>query len=86
MCECEGELEMLPLSNSIIGKTGVFPFASPHINGLGTPVVVENIGQLRKLEKQYGVVLSAFSQNPSNPDSIRDLPRQRVGGRDYYDR
>lgn len=83
-CTCGGELDMLPLSE--LGsryRSGVFPFTSPHISGDGTPVTVESIGHLRKIEKQYGVVLSAFSQNPSNPDHIRDLPRHRVGGREY---
>jgi len=82
-CACGGSLDLLPLSNALPGKSAVFPFTSPHISGDGTPVTVESIGHLRQLERKYGVVLSAFSQNPNNPDHIRDLPRQRVGGREY---
>jgi len=82
-CSCGGSLDMLPLSNVIRGKSSVFPFTSSHISGDGTPITVESIGHLRQLERKFGVVLSAFSQNPNNPDHIRDLPRQRVGGREY---
>lgn len=83
-CTCGGDLEMLPLSElGAWRKTAVFPFTTTHIDGNGTPIVVEDIGHVRRLEKQYGVVLSAFSQNPNNPDHIQDLPRHRVGGREY---
>lgn len=82
-CSCGGDLEMQPLTNTILGKTGVFPFTSTHLDGHGTPITVENIGHLRSLEKKYGVSVHAFSQNPGNPDSPRDLPRQRPGGREY---
>lgn len=82
-CDCGGILQLLPLSNVITGKTGVFPFTSPHISGDGSPVVVESMGHLRQIEKQYGVVLSAFSQNRNNPDHITDLPTHRVRGREH---
>jgi hypothetical protein len=82
-CECGGILEMLPLTNDVRGKTGIFPYTCTHVDGNGTPITIESLGHLRKVEKQYGVVFSAFSQNRNNPDHIRDLPRHKVGGREY---
>lgn len=75
---------MLPLGASkSFTKTSVFPYECTHVDGTGKPVVIESLGHLRKIEKQYGVVFSAFSQNRNNPDAIRDLPRHKVGGREY---
>ena len=82
VCTCGGTLEVLPLSTSTHRKTGIFPFTSPHIDGTGKPITVESIGHLRQIERQYGVVLSAFSQEPSNSDPIKDPPRHRIGGRE----
>jgi putative FmdB family regulatory protein len=83
---CGGQLMRLPLRPSAVGrKTAVFPFTTPHLDGKGTPIVVESLGHLRSLERRYGVCVTAFSNNPGNPDSPRDLPRQRPGGRDFYE-
>lgn len=83
-CKCGGELDMLPLGASgAFIKTSVFPYECPHVDGTGKPVMIESLGHLRRIEKQYGVVFSAFSQNRNNPDAIRDLPRHKVGGREY---
>lgn len=79
--DCGGELVMQSLSVSY-GKTGIFPYTTTHISGDGSPVTVESLGHLRSLEKRYGVMVHAFSQNPSNSDSPRDLPRHRPGGRE----
>lgn len=73
---CGGELTMLPLS-ARIPKTGTFPFSTTHIDPDGKPMIIESLGHLRHIEKEYGVVLSAFSQEPHNLDPIRDLPRYR---------
>lgn len=82
-CTCGGALTLLPLTASHHGTTGVFPFTSTHIDGRGTPICVESISHLRQIEKQYGVALTAFSQNASNMnDGMRDLPTHRVGGRE----
>lgn len=80
--ECGGELEKQPLS-AAISKSAVFPYTTKHITGDGRPVTVESLGHLRTLERRYGVCVSGFSQNPGNPDSPRDLPRGRPGGREY---
>jgi hypothetical protein len=74
--DCGGDLDMMPLS-STLPKTSVFPFITPHIDPDGKPMIINDIGHLRRVEKQYGVVLTAFSHNPNNPDAIRDLPRYR---------
>lgn len=84
-CEsCGADLTMLPLSSGhIYGKTGVFPYTTTHVSGDGRPVTVESLGHLRQLERKYGVCVSGFSQDPGNPDSPRDLPVGRPGGRAY---
>ncbi len=52
------------------GKSVNITHDLPHVEvkHLGKPVVIESMGHLRQVEKQYGVVFSAFSQNPNNPD------------------
>ena len=64
-------------------KNGIFPYTTSHITGDGRAVTVESLGHLRTLEKRFGVNVSGFSQNPGNPDSPRDLPEGRPGGREY---
>lgn len=77
-CErCGGILDVLPLSFAVQGKTAAFPFDCPHVTGDGRPLRVESLGHLRQIERRYGVVFSAFSQNPSNPADIKDPPRYR---------
>ena len=82
---CEGELDMTEnlASGHAARKNGIFPYTTTHITGDGKPVTVESLGHLRRLEKNYGVNVSGFSQNPGNPDSPRDLPEGRPGGRAY---
>jgi putative FmdB family regulatory protein len=72
-----GQMQRLPYSAGRRGKSSVFPFDNPHISADGTPVTITDIGHLRRLERQFGVVLSAFSNEPHNLDPIRDLPRYR---------
>lgn len=79
---CQSSVEQLPLSTTY-GKMQTFPFTTTHLTGDSTPVTITDIGALRRLEKQYGVVVHAYSQEPGNPDSPRDLPVQRPGGRPY---
>lgn len=64
-------------------KTSIFPFTTTHVDGLGNPIAVESLHHLRALERQYGVVFSAFSNSERHVDAIQDLPRHRVGGREY---
>lgn len=53
---------------------GIFPFTLPHIDG--KPMEITSIDHLRKVERQYGVVLSAFSKESINDlTPIKDLPR-----------
>jgi hypothetical protein len=71
-------MELMPLSVTADDRvTKAFPFVSKHIDGKGTPIEVESMVHLRRLERTYGVCLTAFSQNPGNPDSPRDLPTFR---------
>jgi hypothetical protein len=76
-CTCGGELEMQELSvggaHRYLGS--VFPYVCTHLDGKGTPISVESLPHLRRLEKQLGVVVHAFSQD--SVDSARDLPRFR---------
>jgi hypothetical protein len=54
-----------------------FPFVTTHIDPKGRPIEVTSLAHVRQLERDYGVVLSAFSHNPSNIDPIKDPPRYR---------
>jgi len=85
-CEYCGSHHMVMRTLSaghVRGKTAIFPYTTTHITGDGTPVTVGSLSQLRRLERQYGVNVSGFSQDPGNPDSPRDLPVGRPGGREY---
>lgn len=79
-CACGGVLEMQPLSAGTNRKTPVFPF---DVQVDGRTVRVDDIGGLRAMERQYGVMATAFSQDPSNPDSPTELPESRPGGHAY---
>jgi hypothetical protein len=58
----------------------LFPFTSTHIDGNGTPITIENLHQMRQIERQYGVSLLA-----NREDSPKDLPKWRPGGYDIRD-
>lgn len=77
-CDCGGPLSMLERSDEharpFIGVS--FPFTTPHIDPHGRPITVESMGHLRSLERQYGVVLTAFS-NTNLDDHIPNPPRYR---------
>lgn len=67
---------------TVYSKTAGFPFVCPHVDG--KPMVINDLQHLRKVEKQYGVVFSAFSKsNERDVDPIKDLPRYRPNGREY---
>jgi hypothetical protein len=61
-------------------KTAVFPF---DLTIDGQQVTVTDIGALRAVERRFGVLATAFSQDGRDPDSPRDLPENRPGGRAY---
>lgn len=87
-CDAEGcdkrEMRMMPLNaGKILGKTAVFPYTTTHLTGDGKPITVSSLSQLRRIERRFGVCSTAFSQNPSNPDSPADLPVGRPGGREF---
>lgn len=58
----------------------MFPFTSTHIDGLGTPITIDSYAEMRRAERDYGVVLL-----PNHEDSPRDLPQHRRGGLDHRD-
>lgn len=59
-------------------KSAVFPFESRHVTPDGKPLVIESMNHLRKVERDYGVVFSAFNNELNNSmDSIKDPPRYR---------
>lgn len=76
---CGGTLTVLPLSAPSRRFVGaVFPFTTNHIDPDGKPMTIESMGHLRSVERQYGVVLSAFSKdNVKDVAPIKDLPRYR---------
>ncbi len=74
-------LEKLDLSAGSARKTAIFPYQVDF--GDGTKRTVDSLGHLRQLEKTFGVVSTAFSQEPSNPESPSELPRYRPNGRTY---
>lgn len=61
--------------SAMAGKSAVFPFTTSHITADGHPVTVTDIVHLRKLEKDYGVVLPAFAKNEHDLDPIKDPPK-----------
>jgi len=56
---------------------GIFPYVTTNVNG--KPMQIESLHHLRKIEKQYGVVFSAFSHASSNNvDPVdKNLPKYR---------
>jgi hypothetical protein len=85
-CEaCGRTLTVLPLSQPTRTFVGaVFPFTTNHIDPQGKPMTIESMGHLRSIEKQYGVVLSAFSKNNiRDVDPIQDVPRYRGWDQDF---
>lgn len=58
-CECGGERALAPSRIRVSG--GVFPFTVNHVDG--KPMVIESLHQLRTIERDYGVVFSAFSRD-----------------------
>ena len=59
------------------GAYMAFTFMTPHVSG--KPMIINDIGHLRQVERDYGVVLTAFSNEPSNGSDgpMQDLPRYR---------
>ena len=83
-CRSKSTLEMTAnLRTTRLAKTAVFPFTSTHIDQKGTPIVVESMGDVRRLERKYGVCMTGFSNNDNNLDTPKDLPMGRPGGREY---
>lgn len=79
---CGNPMTMADLSaGRITGKTGVFPFVMDF--GDGTKRTVESLSHLRTYEKRFGVMATTFSNHESNPDSPKDIPEYRPGGRAY---
>lgn len=73
--KCGVQYVLAPSTMSYLG-TNVFPFTVPHVNG--KPMTIESLSHLRKVEKDYGVVFSAFSKdNINDMDGIKSLPKFR---------
>lgn len=87
ICTCNDKtssMKMMPLNaGQILGKTAIFPYSTTHLTGDGKPITVSSLSQLRRIERQYGVCSTAFSQEPNNPDSPAELPVGRPGGREF---
>jgi len=73
---CGEPMVKLPPRTRLLSSS-VFPFTTTHIDPLGREMTITSMDHLRRVERQYGVVLSAFSNDPSNPDAIKDPPRYR---------
>lgn len=57
-------------------KTDIFPYTINHVDG--KPMTIESLAHARRVEKQYGVVFSAFNKdNVHDLDPIANLPRYR---------
>jgi len=67
-------------------KTAIFPYETKNVDG--KPMVIESLNHLRKIEREYGVVFSAFSHSSSNNvDPVsKDLPRFRGNDEDVRER
>lgn len=74
----------------VYGKTSIFPYTVNHVDG--KPMVIQDLAHLRRVERDFGVVFSAFSHASSdNIDPVsRELPRFRGNDEDirhnYRDR
>jgi hypothetical protein len=74
-----------PFKASIAERSPVFPFTTTHISGDGSPMVIENLAHLRRVERDFGVVLPAFSKsNVNDLDPIKDPPTYRGWDDDQY--
>lgn len=63
---------------TVYAKTAGFPFEARHVSPDGKPITIDSLQHLRKVEKQYGVVFSAFSKaNIRDLDPIKGVPRYR---------
>lgn len=90
-CGTELEIGMFPFCRgnpadhgTIFRKTSGFPFEARHITPDGKSMTIDSLQHLRKVEKEYGVVLSAFSKsNIHDVDPIKDLPRYRGEDEDF---
>lgn len=72
--DCGGERRLAPSGSQAASQ--MFPFTVPHVDG--KPMTITDIGHLRRVERDYGVVFSAFSKNNiKDLDPIRDLPTYR---------
>lgn len=87
-CGAELEIGMFPFCRGrevdhgpVPSKTSVFPFEARHVTPDGKPIVINDIAHLRKVEREYGVVLTAFSREKGNWDYANtqreELPRYR---------
>lgn len=58
-------------------RSQVFPFTTTNVDG--KPMVIESLNQLRRVERDFGVVFSAFSRDNINDVAPVDnnLPRFR---------
>lgn len=59
---------------------GVFPFTTTNIDG--KPMTIESITQLRKVEKDFGVVFSAFNRDNWQDCAPTDSNLPRFRGND----
>lgn len=57
-CECGSERRLI---SSRTGRSTLFPFTVNHVDG--KPMVIESLNQLRNVERDYGVVFTAFSRD-----------------------
>ena len=74
---CKGTAESHGKPSGMRSGNGVFPFTTTHVDG--RPMTIGSLNELRKVERDYGVVFSAFSHGSSNNvDPVdRNLPQYR---------
>ena len=62
----------------VLAKTALFPFEGRHITPDGRPITIDSLQHLRRVEREYGVVLPAFTNaNLRDVDPIKDPPAYR---------
>ena len=83
-CGTELEVGMFPFCKdspadhgySVVMKNALFPYTVNHVDG--KPMVIESMQHLRKVERDFGVVFSAFSKsNIRDVSPIDGVPRFR---------
>lgn len=77
---CKGN----PADHGFMGfsKSNVFPFEARHVAPDGKPMTIDSMHHLRRVERDLGVVFSAFNNETNNSVDATKGPIPRYRGED----